>query len=98
MVANHRPMKTPLRLLSFLATLSLLLAGLARAEVVIGQPTPDFTLTDIHGVSHKLSDYKGKTVVLEWVNPECPFVVKHYGSGNMPTLQKEATSDGVVWL
>ncbi|MBS0663413.1 MAG: redoxin domain-containing protein [Verrucomicrobia bacterium] len=91
-------MKTPLQFLSMLAALSLVSAGLARASVAIGQPAPDFTLTDINGASHTLSAYKGKTVVLEWVNPECPFVIKHYGSGNMPKLQKEATGDGVVWL
>lgn len=66
--------------------------------VTVGQPAPDFTLTAINGSTHKLSDYKGKTVVLEWVNPECPFVVKHYESGNMPATQKAATAAGVVWL
>lgn len=69
-----------------------------RANVEIGKPAPDFTLTDLTGQTHRLSDYKGKTVVLEWVNPECPFVMKHYGSGNIPSLQKSATADGVVWL
>lgn len=65
----------------------------------IGQPAPGFTLTDNNGVSHNLSDFKGKTVVLEWVNPECPFVVKHYEkSGNIPATQKMATDDGVIWL
>src|SRR5690606_16125676 len=61
-------------------------------------PAPDFTLTDIDGNSRSLSDYRGKTVVLEWVNQECPFVVKHYESGNMPKLQAQALADGVVWL
>lgn len=70
----------------------------AMAAVSIGAPAPDFTVADITGKTHSLSDYKGQTVVLEWVNPECPIVMKHYGSGNMPKLQKEATSDGVVWL
>lgn len=70
----------------------------AQAAVEIGKLAPDFTLTDIEGKTHKLSDYKGKTVVLEWVNPECPIVVKHYESGNMPATQKAATADGVVWL
>lgn len=71
----------------------------ATAGVEVGKPAPDFTLTDVDGKSHKLSDYKGKVVVLEWVNPECPIVVKHYDkSGNMPKLQKEATDDGIVWL
>jgi hypothetical protein len=65
----------------------------------VGQPAPDFTLTDIGGVAHKLSDYKGKIVLLEWVNPECPIVQKHYNrSGNIPRLQKMYTGQGVVWL
>lgn len=65
----------------------------------VGEPAPGFTLTDINGKSHSLSDFKGKTVVLEWVNPECPFVVKHYDkSGNLPATQKAAVADGVVWL
>jgi peroxiredoxin len=63
-----------------------------------GKPAPEFTLTDTNGKSHKLSDFKGKTVVLEWVNHGCPFVVKHYGSGNMQKLQKIYTEKGVVWL
>lgn len=65
----------------------------------VGEPAPDFTLTDIDGGTHTLSALKGKTVVLEWVNPECPFVKKHYEkSGNIPALQKTAKTDGVVWL
>lgn len=68
------------------------------AAAKVGETAPDFTLTDIDGKTHSLSDYAGKTVVLEWVNPECPFVVKHYESGNMPGLQQRATDDGVVWL
>jgi len=65
----------------------------------VGEPAPAFTLTDLDGTSHSLSDFKGKTVVLEWVNPECPFVVKHYEkSGNIPATQKAATADGVIWL
>ena len=70
----------------------------AQAAAVIGAPAPDFTLRDIDGNTHQLSDYRGKTVVLEWNNPECPFVHKHYDSGNIPALQRAATSDGVVWL
>lgn len=72
------------------------IAGTATAE--IGRPAPDFTLTDLAGKSHRLADFKGKTIVLEWVNPECPFVVKHYKSGNMGNLQRQAASQGVVWL
>jgi len=65
----------------------------------VGQPAPDFTLTDIDGNTHSLSDFKGKTVVLEWMNQECPFVVKHYEkSGNLPATQRAATADGVIWL
>lgn len=86
------------RLLSLLAVLSAAVAT-AIASPEVGKPAPDFTLTDIKGQSHSLSSFKGKTVVLEWVNPECPFVVKHYeSSGNMPKTQKAALADGVIWL
>jgi len=69
------------------------------APAAVGKAAPDFTLTDINGQQHSLSSFKGKTVVLEWVNPECPFVVKHYDkSGNMPRTQQAAAKDGVVWL
>jgi peroxiredoxin len=64
----------------------------------VGSAAPDFSLTDAKGKTHSLSGYKGKYVVLEWFNPECPFVKKHYGSGNMQKLQEEYTSKGVVWL
>lgn len=77
---------------------ALALSAAARADVVNGQPAPDFELKDTAGQSRKLSDFKGKYVVLEWVNHGCPFVVKHYGSRNMQGLQKEATGKDVVWL
>jgi peroxiredoxin len=64
----------------------------------VGTAAPDFSLTDSNGKAHSLSQYKGKYVVLEWFNPECPFVKKHYGSDNMQKLQQEYTSKGVVWL
>jgi len=64
----------------------------------VGTAAPDFSLTDSSGNTHSLSQYKGKYVVLEWFNPECPFVKKHYGSDNMQKLQQEYTSKGVVWL
>src|SRR6267143_4858979 len=64
----------------------------------VGGSAPDFSLTDAKGKTHSLSEYKGKYVVLEWFNPECPFVKKHYGSGNMQKLQEEFTGKGVVWL
>lgn len=79
--------------------LALLVAtGTAVAAPQVGQPAPEFTLTDSNGQSHKLSDFKGKFVVLEWLNHGCPFVVKHYESGNMQNLQKEYTGKDVVWL
>ena len=68
------------------------------AEAVVGQPAPAFSLTDAHGATRSLGQFKGKFVVLEWFNNECPFVGKHYNSGNMQTLQAEATGRGVVWL
>lgn len=91
-------MKTITTLLQMAALSAALFIG-AQAAPQVGQPAPDFTLTDHHGNRHSLADYKGKTVVLEWVNPECPIVQKHYNkSGNIPALQKAATADGVVWL
>jgi peroxiredoxin len=74
------------------------LAGTASAAARINEPAPEFTLTDSNGNSHSLSDFRGKTVVLEWTNAECPFVVKHYKPGNMQRQQAEATANGVVWL
>jgi peroxiredoxin len=64
----------------------------------VGGKAPEFSLPDVKGKSHSLTEYKGKYVVLEWFNPECPFVKKHYGSENMQKLQQEFTNKGVVWL
>lgn len=64
----------------------------------VGKPAPDFTLVDAKGQKHQLSSYKGKYVVLEWVNLDCPFVRNHYGTGNMQALQAKHTADGAVWL
>ena len=64
----------------------------------VGAPAPNFALSAADGKTHSLGDFKGKYVVLEWFNPECPFVKKHYGSGNMQKLQGEYTGKGVVWL
>ncbi len=77
---------------------ALFAAGSAQAAATVGQPAPDFTLKDATGKTVRLSDFKGKHVVLEWTNPGCPFVRKHYDSGNMPATQKDATGKGVVWL
>lgn len=80
-------------------TLALALAaGTTLAAPEVGQPAPAFTLTDSNGQSHNLADFKGKFVVLEWLNHGCPFVKKHYDSNNMQKLQKEYTSKDVVWL
>jgi len=70
----------------------------ALKEPPIGSPAPAFTLTDTRGKQHNLADFKGKYVVLEWVNLGCPFVRKHYESGNMQATQKKAVEKGVVWL
>jgi len=64
----------------------------------VGKPAPAFTLKDHKGNTHNLSDYAGKVVVLEWVNFDCPFVKKHYNSGNMPKLQNTYTTKDVIWL
>lgn len=70
----------------------------ANAAVDVGEMAPDFTAVDTNGVEHNLSDFKGKNVVLEWSNHECPFVVKHYEPGNMQKVQKMATDNGAVWI
>jgi peroxiredoxin len=70
----------------------------AHAAPEVGKPAPDFTATDSNGKTVRLSDFKGKIVVLEWTNDGCPFVQKHYSSHNMQSLQKDETSKGIVWL
>ncbi len=75
-----------------------LMAIPVQAAPAVGQMAPDFVACDTGGVSHKLSDFQGKYVVLEWTNPACPFVRKHYRSGNMPATQQAALAQGVVWL
>ena len=81
-----------------LALLSLILSFLAittvNAEPVIDKPAPLFTGAAADGSTINLADLRGKTVILEWTNHECPFVVKHYESGNIPNLQKQAVSSG----
>ena len=81
--------------------LALMLVGataFAAPRPEIGADAPDFKVTDSTGATQTLSQYKGKTVVLEWNNPQCPFVRKHYGAGNIQKQQEEATAAGVVWL
>jgi hypothetical protein len=74
------------------------IAAPAAAAPVVGQAAPNFRLADVNGKPVTLSDFRGKTVVLEWNNPGCPFVKKHYDSGNMQKAQAAAAKDGVVWL
>lgn len=74
------------------------IAAPVSAAAVVGKPAPNFTLPDVNGKRVSLSAFRGKTVVIEWNNPECPFVKKHYGSGNMQKTQAAAAKDGVVWL
>lgn len=80
------------------AAAAALLSTVAAAAATVGQPAPAFTVQDTSGKPVSLADFKGKTVVLEWVNPGCPYVVKHYGAGNMQATQKAAVGQGVVWL
>ena len=75
-----------------------LIAASAHSAAVVGQKAPEFTAKDATGKTVTLADFKGKTVVLEWVNPGCPYVRKHYGAGNMQSTQKDAADKGVVWL
>jgi len=83
-----------------LAFYSLLIVTICRAEAeaVVGQAAPAFTLNDLDGKAVSLASYAGKIVVLEWTNIDCPFVRKHYGSGNIPKLQAAYTAKGVIWL
>jgi peroxiredoxin len=85
--------------LFFIAVVTLVANAIYAADVPpVGTAAPEFSLPDSNGKTHSLSQYKGKYIVLEWFNPECPFVKKHYGSGNMQKLQEEYTGKGIVWL
>jgi len=101
---NSSPLKNLLvsALLACSATSTTALAGITADEAfgpaAVGQPAPDFTLTDINGKSVNLKHFRKKYVVLEWINDGCPFVKKHYNSGNMQSLQEEFTKKGVVWI
>jgi peroxiredoxin len=81
-----------------LAALLLTAAAPIHSAPVIGRPAPEFSAPDSRGQIHRLADYRGKTVILEWTNHDCPYVRKHYDSGNMQALQREAAGQGVVWL
>src|SRR5690349_3004767 len=77
---------------------TLLIAGVAAATPTIGQPAPAFTGQGSDGKTYRLADYKGKYVVLQWYNKDCPFIHKHYDSGNMQKLQDAYGKKGVIWL
>ncbi len=87
-----------LKVFCIVAFSSLMGLGIAHSAPSVGQKAPDFSLTDTAGKTVRLSDYKGRHVVLEWNNPGCPYVRRHYDSANMQTLQKEVTGKNVVWL
>lgn len=90
---NHR------RRLALVATIAVLpLLSISAGAVAVGDAAPAFELKDTQGRTVKLADFKGRHVVLEWTNPGCPFVQKHYGAKNMQALQKEAAAKGVAWL
>lgn len=86
------------------ALAALLAVGIGAASAqtgsvaAVGQPAPAFSARDVAGKTVSLADHKGKWVVLEWTNPECPYVQKHYDSGNMPATMKRAVAGGAVWL
>ncbi len=77
---------------------TMLISSFGFSEAKVGSPAPAFEVMDATGKVQKLSDYKGKNVVLEWYNKDCPYVVKHYSVGNMQKIQKETTEKGFVWL
>lgn len=81
-----------------LAALAIAVATPALAAPQLNQPAPAFSVVDADGRTRSLSEFRGKTVVLEWTNQDCPYVRKHYDSGNMQGLQRRLTGDGVVWL
>lgn len=95
---SHVPLLTRRASLVMTAGAALALPGVAWAKPQVGVAAPAFSGTGSDGKPYRLADYRGKTVVLEWTNHECPYVAKHYRSANMQGLQKETTAGGVVWL
>lgn len=81
-----------------LALVSYASPPLAHATAQIGKPAPDFSVMGSDARTHTLSEYQGKIVILEWLNHGCPYVRKHYDTGNMQALQKETTAKDVIWL
>jgi len=97
-------MRVPTKMMSVAALAAISILAVNRATAVpppaarVGEPAPQFNAQDITGKTIRLADYAGKTIVLEWTNDGCPFVGKHYDSGNMQALQQKYTAVGVVWL
>jgi peroxiredoxin len=98
-------MRAPIKTLTIAALTAAGAFAIERATAVpppatarVGQPAPEFNTPDIAGKTIRLRDYAGKTIVLEWTNNGCPFVGKHYNSGNMQALQQKYRASGVVWL
>lgn len=91
-------MQTPVSVVLFTLILAHSPSSHAALPPAAGDQASDFSLKDSNGKTHSLSDFRGNYVVLEWVNFGCPFVQKHYKSGNMPALQKAAVAKGVIWL
>jgi hypothetical protein len=85
-------------LLSTTVIIALGCASVINAAVESGSPAPNFTFTDLSGKTHQLSDFRGKVVIMEWLNPGCPYILRHYRSGNLPLLQAKAAAAGVIWL
>ncbi len=98
MTTCFKPVVTTATLAAIACTLGLAVFAASAAPATVGEVAPAFAAVDARGKAVTLAEFKGKHVVLEWVNPGCPYVVKHYGAGNMQATQKGATDKGVVWL
>jgi hypothetical protein len=96
--SERRHLLAPTLLLLILTSIIPSLTFSADPAAEVGRPAPEFSLKGADGTNHSLPDLRGKYVVLEWVNFGCPFVQKHYRSGNMPSLQKYSKEKGIVWL
>jgi peroxiredoxin len=90
--------RTLTKLMLGMALLALPVLGTASTKLSIGDAVPDLSVADENGASHKLSDHRGKVVVFEWTNPDCPFVQRHYSADTMEKLSRELGATGVVWF
>ena len=97
-MSQTRLVKAVFLSLAILATAGLALAAAEQTPPAVGDPAPAFTLKCLSGMDHSLADFKGKIVVLEWTNPGCPVVARHYKDGLMPAAQKAAREKQVVWI